>query len=66
LWLEWKSPVNLFQLSSQCQQHNLFIPRTLLYQNKDYTALRLGFGHLNEDEMKQSLQILYQVNETLK
>lgn len=66
VWLEWQSPVNLFQLSSYCQQHDLFIPRTLLYQNKDYTALRLGYGHLEEDEMNKSLQILHDANESLK
>lgn len=66
VWLEWQSPVNLFQLSAYCQQHDLFIPRTLLYQNKDYTALRLGYGHLEEDEMNKSLQILHDANESLK
>ncbi|AQX09620.1 PLP-dependent aminotransferase family protein [Elizabethkingia ursingii] len=66
VWMEWRSPINLFQLSAHCQQNDLFIPRTLLYQNKDFTALRLGYGHLEEDEMNKSLQILRNANESLK
>ena len=58
IWLEWNSPINLMQLSRKCAQDNLFIPKTLLYQNKGLTAMRLGFGDLNVDEMKKSMDIL--------
>lgn len=44
VWMKWKIPVNLMQLSRNCAQNNLFIPKTLLYQNKNLTAMRLGFG----------------------
>ncbi|PQA93169.1 GntR family transcriptional regulator [Chryseobacterium shigense] len=57
-WLEWKVPVNLMQLSRNCAQNNLFIPKTLLYQRKDLTAMRLGFGNLNFEEMEKSIEIL--------
>ncbi|SFN34170.1 GntR family transcriptional regulator / MocR family aminotransferase [Chryseobacterium oleae] len=57
-WLEWKVPVNLMQLSRNCAQNNLFIPKTLLYQTKDLTAMRLGFGNLNFEEMEKSIDIL--------
>ncbi|KQT23296.1 GntR family transcriptional regulator [Chryseobacterium sp. Leaf405] len=57
IWTEWKIPVNLMQLSKNCAQNNLFIPKTLLYQNKDLTAMRLGFGNLNFDEMEKSVEI---------
>jgi GntR family transcriptional regulator/MocR family aminotransferase len=57
-WLEWKVPVNLMQLSRNCAQNNLFIPKTLLYQTKDITAMRLGFGNLNLEEMEKSIEIL--------
>jgi GntR family transcriptional regulator/MocR family aminotransferase len=30
----------------------LFLPKTLLYQDKDTCAIRLGFGHLNEEEIE--------------
>ncbi|WP_295201419.1 PLP-dependent aminotransferase family protein [uncultured Chryseobacterium sp.] len=58
VWVEWKTPVNLMQLSRHCAQHNLFIPKTLLYQNRNLTALRLGFGNLNPQEMENSVKIL--------
>ncbi|KFF22020.1 PLP-dependent aminotransferase family protein [Chryseobacterium sp. JM1] len=57
-WLEWKVPVNLMQLSRNCAQNNLFIPKTLLYQTKNLTAMRLGFGNLNFEEMEKSIEIL--------
>lgn len=57
-WLEWNIPVNLMQLSRNCAQNNLFIPKTLLYQTKDLTAMRLGFGNLNFEEMEKSIEIL--------
>lgn len=57
IWMEWKIPVNLMQLSKNCAQNNLFIPKTLLYQNKDLTAMRLGFGNLNFEEMEKSVEI---------
>ncbi|WP_223607871.1 PLP-dependent aminotransferase family protein [Chryseobacterium sp. OSA05B] len=57
-WLEWTIPVNLMQLSRNCAQNNLFIPKTLLYQTKDLTAMRLGFGNLNFEEMEKSIEIL--------
>lgn len=57
-WLEWKVPINLMQLSRNCAQNNLFIPKTLLYQTKDLTAMRLGFGNLNFEEMEKSIDIL--------
>lgn len=60
LWVQWNEPINLMQLKKKCEQKDLFIPKTLLYQNKNLTAMRLGFGHLNQDEMEQALDILYQ------
>jgi GntR family transcriptional regulator/MocR family aminotransferase len=57
IWAEWKIPINLMQLSRNCGQNNLFIPKTLLYQNKDLTAMRLGFGNFNFDEMEKSIEI---------
>lgn len=60
VWMKWKIPVNLMQLSRNCAQNNLFIPKTLLYQNKNLTAMRLGFGNLNLYEMDKSIEILYE------
>ncbi|WP_449387359.1 aminotransferase-like domain-containing protein [Chryseobacterium lineare] len=58
IWTEWKVPVNLMKLSRQCVQDNLFIPKTLLYQNRKLTAMRLGFGNLNGNEMERGIEIL--------
>ncbi|VXB13826.1 MULTISPECIES: aminotransferase-like domain-containing protein [Chryseobacterium] len=58
VWMKWKIPINLMQLSRNCAQNNLFIPKTLLYQNKNLTAMRLGFGNLNLTEMDKSIEIL--------
>ena len=58
VWMKWKIPLNLMQLSRNCAQNNLFIPKTLLYQNKNLTAMRLGFGNLNLYEMDKSIKIL--------
>lgn len=57
IWLEWNVPINLMQLSRGCAQDNLSIPKTLLYQNKNLTAMRLGFGDLNADEMEKSVDV---------
>lgn len=58
VWTEWQIPVNLMQLSNTCAQDQLFIPKTLLYQSRNLTAMRLGFGHLDPEEMLSSLEIL--------
>ena len=57
-WIKWKSPINLLKLSQQAAKNNLFIPKTLLYQQKDLQAMRIGFGNLNLEEMERSIQIL--------
>jgi GntR family transcriptional regulator/MocR family aminotransferase len=28
------------------------LPKTILYQDKDTCAIRLGFGHLNKEEIE--------------
>jgi GntR family transcriptional regulator / MocR family aminotransferase len=57
-WLAFKTPINLMQLSRDAGKEQLFIPRNILYQNKQLTAIRLGFGHLSGVEMENSLDIL--------
>ncbi len=63
IWLRWKKPVNLMQLSYKCQKQQLFIPKTLLYQSKNISAIRMGFGHLTFDEMENCLLIIKNVLE---
>ncbi|MEC5145865.1 PLP-dependent aminotransferase family protein [Chitinophaga sp. 212800010-3] len=58
VWIRWKQPINLMRLSRVCAQNNLFIPKTLLYQQKDLTAMRLGFGHMTLQEAEESVRVL--------
>ena len=52
LWLQFNTVIPLVQLSEQALNHDLFLPKTILYQDKDTCAIRLGFGHLNEEEIE--------------
>jgi len=58
VWTKWKSSINLMKLSRECAKNNVFIPKTLLYQNKNLTATRLGFGNLNFNEMEKAVEII--------
>jgi GntR family transcriptional regulator/MocR family aminotransferase len=44
IWLQFNTVISLIQLSEQAL-HDLFLPKTILYQDKDTCAIRLGFGH---------------------
>ncbi|HET8572920.1 MAG TPA: PLP-dependent aminotransferase family protein [Edaphocola sp.] len=57
-WQPFNQPFSLSRLAGICQAQGLFLPRTCLYQNQKITALRLGFGHLNEEEMPEVVKIL--------
>lgn len=57
-WLKWKTEANLMILSKKCAQNDLFIPKTLLYQNRSISAMRIGFGNLTKEEMEKSILIL--------
>lgn len=57
-WLEVKQPISLSKWTEKCHELGLFIPRTCLYQNQHLTALRLGFGHMKEQEIKEAVKIL--------
>ncbi|WP_262711526.1 aminotransferase-like domain-containing protein [Pedobacter duraquae] len=57
-WLRWKQKVNLSQLAKRCHKNNLFIPKTLMYQNSKIAAMRVGFGNLTRAEMENAVAIL--------
>lgn len=52
LWVQFTTVISLAQLSEQALNFDLFIPKTILYQDKNTCAIRLGFGHLNEEEIE--------------
>ena len=58
VWITFKKPISLTKLTQKCRENDLFIPRICLYQNRDITAMRLGFGHLSHSEMIEAVQIL--------
>jgi len=60
VWLCFEPSISLIKLAEKAKIHNLFLPKTILYQDKNICAMRLGFGHLNEDEIENIIKILKQ------
>lgn len=58
VWTNWKPSISLLKMSQLCFEKGLFIPQTILYQNHDQSSMRIGFGHLNEEEMEKAFQII--------
>jgi GntR family transcriptional regulator / MocR family aminotransferase len=56
LWTQWNSSVNLMKLREYCQKEDLLIPKYLLYQTQNISAMRIGFGSFTTDEMKIIIQ----------
>lgn len=52
IWLEFQQQISLVKLAEEAEKNNLFIPKTILYQDKNTCAIRFGFGHLNEEEIE--------------
>lgn len=57
-WIQFKKPISLTDLQKKAQKKGLFIPMTGLYQNQKVTGLRLGFAHLNFQEMEEAVRLL--------
>ncbi|MBU2940925.1 PLP-dependent aminotransferase family protein [Lacinutrix sp. C3R15] len=60
VWLCFSPRISLVKLAEKAKKNNLFLPKTILYQNKSTCAIRLGFGHLNEEEIEAVVKILQQ------
>ncbi|NRD19043.1 PLP-dependent aminotransferase family protein [Winogradskyella eckloniae] len=52
LWLQFVENISLVKLAEEAEKLDLFLPKTILYQDKNTCAIRFGFGHLNEDELE--------------
>ena len=64
IWLQFKSKISLVKLAEEAEKHNLFLPKTILYQDIKTCAIRFGFGHLNEEEIEvvvKKLKGAYQI-----
>ena len=64
-WIEWADHPNLAKLKKKCAENGLFLPKTSLYQNRNLTATRLGFGNFDYAEMKAAINILANSIKTL-
>lgn len=53
IWMQFEPSISLIQLSEEASKLDLFLPKTILYQDKNTCAMRLGFGNLTEDEMEE-------------
>ena len=52
IWLQFKPEISLARFAEIAERNNVFIPKTILYQDKNTCAIRFGYGHLNEDEIE--------------
>ncbi len=60
MWLQFKKPISLVKLAEEAEKLDLFLPKTILYQDKNTCAIRFGYGHLNEEELKIAIEKLKQ------
>ncbi len=58
LWLRFEPQISLVKLSEHAQKHDLFLPKTILYQDKNTCCIRFGFGDLNEEEIEDVVKKL--------
>lgn len=52
LWLRFEPHISLVKLAEQAYKNDLFLPKTILYQDKNTCCIRFGFGDLNEEEIE--------------
>ncbi|MFV0539755.1 MAG: PLP-dependent aminotransferase family protein [Aestuariibaculum sp.] len=55
VWLQFDPIIPLAKLANQAEKNDLFLPKTILYQNKSTCAIRFGFGHLNKEEIEMAV-----------
>ena len=58
IWLEFQPKISLVKLAKEAEKNDLFLPQTILYQDKKTCAIRFGFGQLNIEEMKSVIKKL--------
>ena len=52
IWLQFEPKISLKQLAEEAEKNDLFLPKTILYQDKKTCAIRFGFGHLSDVEIE--------------
>jgi len=58
IWLQFQSKISLVQLAEETKKNDLFLPKTILYQDKNTCAIRFGFGHLDTEELASVIKKL--------
>jgi GntR family transcriptional regulator/MocR family aminotransferase len=58
IWLEFQPKISLIKLAKEAEKNDLFLPQTILYQDKNTCAIRFGFGQLDIEEMKSVIKKL--------
>ena len=58
IWLQFQQQISLVKLAEEAEKNDLFLPKTILYQDKNTCAIRFGFGHLSEEEMESVIKKL--------
>lgn len=58
IWLQFNAKISLLKLAKETEKNDLHLPKTILYQDKNTCAIRLGFGHLNEEEIETVIKKL--------
>lgn len=59
LWVQFQPKISLVQLAKEAEKQGVFIPKTILYQNKVTCAIRFGYGHLSEEEIVTIVKALH-------
>ncbi|MFB9056685.1 PLP-dependent aminotransferase family protein [Mariniflexile ostreae] len=65
IWLQFTPTISLVKLAEAAERNDLFLSKTILYQDKDTCAIRFGFGHLNEAEIEEVVKKLKQAYDTV-
>jgi len=58
IWLQFQSNISLVKLAEEAEKLDLFLPKTVLYQDKNTCAIRFGFGHLDKEEIEPVIKKL--------
>ena len=58
VWLCFHQTISLVKLAEEAEKLDLLLSKNILYQNKYICAIRLGFGHLNHEEIFNVVQKL--------
>ena len=52
IWLHFHPKISLLKLAKEAEKEDLYLPNTILYQDKNTCAIRFGFGHFDEEELE--------------